>query len=163
MITATPTPGSLDSCCCCADLFFSVAIGIAIFAMAVKHKVSFGSISDLINAFIRFGVPDTTTKYSQANNKAPNKPKRVKYNITDTRQVAPEVKGAEFEKFVPDKFPYNEFAIVEMTHKFAGLNERFVESNLNPDFIFRHKMSGDVFAVEAKFRSVVNEEGLSEK
>lgn len=74
----------------------------------------------------------------------------------------PEIKGESFEHFVLDRFEDKEFAIVEMTHKFAGPGYRYVESDLNPDFTLRHRATDIVFAVEAKYRSNLVENDMLE-
>lgn len=75
---------------------------------------------------------------------------------------APEWKGLRFEKYVEKLFNPNYFAIVEKTHHFKKQNERFVESDLNPDFIFRYRRSNSVFAVEAKYRSSLDKDNMLE-
>ena len=83
----------------------------------------------------------------------------VSYNRV---KVASELKGSGFENFVVNRFCEDTFSIVEMTHKFAGPGDRYIESDLNPDFTFRHKPTGAIFAVEAKFRSHLNKNGMLE-
>ncbi len=84
-------------------------------------------------------------------------------NVTNYRSdLAPEVKGSGFENFVLDRFDEKYFSIVEMTHKFAGQGDRYIESDLNPDFTFRYKPTDSTFAVEAKFRSHLNKDGMLE-
>lgn len=75
------------------------------------------------------------------------------------KEDSPIVKGAEFENFIQKRFPAQDFSIVEKTHKFTKPGERYIESDLNPDFVFRHRISGAMFAVEAKYRSSLNGEG----
>lgn len=75
---------------------------------------------------------------------------------------APEWKGTRFEEYVLDLFPENQFDIVEMTHSFKRNEKRYVESSMNPDFLMRHKKTGELFAVEAKYRSGLNPKGMLE-
>ena len=65
----------------------------------------------------------------------------------------PEWKGLRFEEYVCDLFDDKEFAISERTHSHQTNEERYVESSLNPDFIFRHIRSNDLVAVECKYRT----------
>ena len=60
----------------------------------------------------------------------------------------PEWKGQRFEEYVEALFDENEFAISERTHSHRTNEERYVESSLNPDFVFKHKRSNDLIAVE---------------
>jgi hypothetical protein len=73
---------------------------------------------------------------------------------------SPEWKGKRFEKFVIEKFNRKYFDIVEMTHSWKTNQERYVESSLNPDFILRYNPTNEVFAVECKYRSKLNPEGM---
>lgn len=75
---------------------------------------------------------------------------------------APEWKGKRFEQFVIDKFDPNYFTIVEQTHSWKTNEGRFVESTLNPDYILRYKPSREEFAVECKYRSRLNQDGMLE-
>lgn len=73
----------------------------------------------------------------------------------------PEWKGLRFEEYVENLFDENEFAIAERTHSHRTNEERYVESSLNPDFIFRHKRSNDLIGVECKFRTNLYQGKLS--
>jgi hypothetical protein len=55
-------------------------------------------------------------------------------------------KGVRFEKYTANLFPKDKWVISE---KF----DRIVESDMNPDFTFRHIATGKHLAVECKFRS----------
>ncbi len=79
-----------------------------------------------------------------------------------TFSEAPEWKGTRFEEYLLDLFPEHQFDVIEMTHSFKRNEKRFVESSLKPDYILRHKKSGQVFAVEAKYRSGLNPKGMLE-
>jgi hypothetical protein len=70
--------------------------------------------------------------------------------------VAPEWVGYRFEKYVMELFDERYYVLVERTHKNSDNKERYVESSLNPDFIWRYKPSGEEFAVECKYRSGLN-------
>lgn len=73
----------------------------------------------------------------------------------------PEWKGLRFEEYVNDLFDETDFAISERTHSHRTNEERYVESSLNPDFVFRHKRSNDLVAVECKYRSNLYQGKLS--
>ncbi len=65
----------------------------------------------------------------------------------------PEIKGTRFEKFVYDEIFIDKlYDLVEMTPDFSANSERFDERNLNPEFRFRDKRTGEEFWVEAKYR-----------
>ncbi len=61
--------------------------------------------------------------------------------------------GLRFEKYVQDLFSPKYFSIVEKTHSAETNQERYVESSMNPDFIFRYMPTGEMFAVECKYRT----------
>lgn len=82
--------------------------------------------------------------------------------LMETFSDAPEWKGKRFEKYVMEKFDDRYFDIVEMTHSWKTNQERYVESSLNPDFVFRYKPKNEVFAVECKYRSGLNPKGMLE-
>lgn len=75
---------------------------------------------------------------------------------------SPEWKGMRFEKFILSKFDSRYFDLVEMTHSWNTNSDRYVESSLNPDFLFRYNPTGEEFAVECKFRSGLNSVGMIE-
>jgi len=62
-------------------------------------------------------------------------------------------KGLLFERFIQNKFPEREYILVSATKDLHKKLRRFVESDANPDFVFREKKTGKVFAVECKYRS----------
>ncbi len=68
--------------------------------------------------------------------------------------------GLRFENYVQDLFSPKYFSIVEKTHSPETNQERYVESSMNPDFVFRYNPTGELFAVECKYRSNLNNEGL---
>jgi len=61
--------------------------------------------------------------------------------------------GLRFENYVQDLFSLKYFSIVEKTHSPETNSERYVESSMNPDFVFRYIPTGEMFAVECKFRT----------
>jgi len=65
----------------------------------------------------------------------------------------PEWKGYRFEEYVLNLFNEKYFQLVEKTHSFQDNKQRYVESSMNCDFIFRYKLARQEFAVEAKYRS----------
>lgn len=82
--------------------------------------------------------------------------KGIKYKFSDE----PFVVGLRFEDYVSDLFSMKYFSLIEKTHSTETNQERYVESSMNPDFVFRYDPSGELFAVECKYRSNLNNEGL---
>jgi hypothetical protein len=74
----------------------------------------------------------------------------------------PEIIGKRFEDYVENLFPLQYFKLIEKTHSFDTNKERYVESSLNPDFIFEYIPTKEKFAVECKYRSSLNQEGQLE-
>ena len=62
-------------------------------------------------------------------------------------------KGYLFERYIEQKFPKTEWAVVTYTRDSHKRLQRFVESDGNPDFVFRKISSNYVIAVECKYRS----------
>lgn len=62
-------------------------------------------------------------------------------------------KGLLFERFIQNKFPEQKYVLVSATKDLHKKLRRFVESDTNPDFVFREKSTGKTFAVECKYRS----------
>ena len=63
-------------------------------------------------------------------------------------------KGLLFEKFVQQyKFPNNDWVLVEHTKDLYKKFNRFVESDSNPDLVFRSRASNKTIAIECKYRS----------
>jgi hypothetical protein len=82
--------------------------------------------------------------------------KGIKYKFSEE----PFMVGLRFEDYVSDLFSTKYFSLVEKTHSTETNQERYVESSMNPDFVFRYEPSGELFAVECKYRSNLNNEGL---
>ncbi len=82
--------------------------------------------------------------------------KGIKYVISEE----PFMVGLRFEDHVSDLFSKKYFSIIEKTHSAETNQERYVESSMNPDFVFRYNPTGEMFAVECKYRSRLNDEGL---
>lgn len=61
-------------------------------------------------------------------------------------------KGAAFEKYVASLFPAQNFNIKTRTHDSSKFLGRYVETDVDPDFVFQNKRTGEVFAVECKWR-----------
>ena len=78
--------------------------------------------------------------------------KEVKYATSDDSFVV----GLRFEDYVEDLFSKKYFSVAEKTHSTETNKERYVESSMNPDFVFRYIPSGEMFAVECKYRSRLN-------
>jgi hypothetical protein len=83
---------------------------------------------------------------------------KIEYKISND----PEIVGKRFEDDVQNLFSPQYFKIVEKTHSFKTNEERYVESSLNPDFIFEYIPTKEKFAVECKFRSTLNQKGQLE-
>ncbi len=81
----------------------------------------------------------------------------IKYEFSDDSFVV----GLRFEDYVQDLFSKKYFSIVEKTHSTETNQERYVESSMNPDFVFRYMPTGEQFAVECKYRSGLKEGRLS--
>ena len=65
------------------------------------------------------------------------------------------VKGDEFEDFIRNNiFPPNEYDLLAKTHDYVTNKNDFIQSSTDPDFKFRSRRNGNVFLVEAKYRSV---------
>lgn len=62
-------------------------------------------------------------------------------------------KGTVFEQFVSTLFPEPRFTMVDRTRDISKFANRLVESDSNPDFIFRDKKTNTTFAVECKYAS----------
>jgi hypothetical protein len=62
-------------------------------------------------------------------------------------------KGLLFERFVQGKFPDAEWVIVNTTKDLHKKFKRFVESDANPDFVFRKRATSEEVAVECKYRA----------
>lgn len=62
-------------------------------------------------------------------------------------------KGLQFEKFIQTQFPDREWVLVSWTKDLHKRLRRFVESDANPDFVFRKRSTGKSIAVECKYRS----------
>jgi len=62
--------------------------------------------------------------------------------------------GETFEHYVrTNLFPKDHFDLVRKTHSYKENEEDYVESSLEPDYMFRAKESGKEFFVEVKYRS----------
>jgi len=68
----------------------------------------------------------------------------------------PFISGLRFEEYVDELFSEKYYTLVEKTHSPDTNKEKYVESSMNPDFVYRHKPSKDLFAVECKYRSNIN-------
>jgi hypothetical protein len=62
-------------------------------------------------------------------------------------------KGVLFERFIQGKFPDSHWVLVENTKDLSKKLQRIVESDMNPDFVFRNRVNGREMAVECKYRS----------
>lgn len=61
-------------------------------------------------------------------------------------------KGNRFERYVTSLFPEPEYVIESMTRDVSKFLDRRIESDMNPDFVFRNQKTGKKFAVECKWR-----------
>lgn len=69
------------------------------------------------------------------------------------RTTDPYLKGIAFEQHVATLFPPEKYTIVDRTRDISKFADRTVESDSHPDFVFRNKETGKVFAVECKYAS----------
>ena len=67
----------------------------------------------------------------------------------------PLVSGLRFEEYVNDLFSEKYYSLIEKTPSPGTNKERYVESSMNPVFVYRHNPSQDMFAVECKYRSTL--------
>ncbi|PXF62144.1 MAG: hypothetical protein C4B59_00600 [Candidatus Methanogaster sp.] len=81
----------------------------------------------------------------------------IKYEFSDD----PFMVGLRFEDYVQGLFSKKYFAISEKTHSTETNQKQYVESSMNPDFVFRYMPTGKQFAVECKYRSGLKEGRLS--
>jgi len=65
----------------------------------------------------------------------------------------PFISGLRFEKYANDLFSKKYFSIFEKTHSTETNKEQYVESSMNPDFVYKYNPTGELFAVECKYRS----------
>ena len=88
-----------------------------------------------------------------ANNKtdapSPSAPPEVVQNDSDAQHAV----GAAFEDYVLSRFDMRDWVVVDRTKDFSKELGRRVESDSNPDLVFRHKDTKKVVAVECKYRS----------
>lgn len=70
-------------------------------------------------------------------------------------------KGHRFEEYVATLFPAHHWVVVDRTRDFSKALNRFVESDTNPDFMFREVKTEKLLAVECKFRSYLYKGGIS--
>jgi hypothetical protein len=73
---------------------------------------------------------------------------------------APQWKGTRFERYVKGLFDERLFECVHQTPRFTKSTKKFDERSLAPDFVFRYMPSGELFAIEAKYRSRLDENGM---
>lgn len=71
------------------------------------------------------------------------------------------VVGQIFEELVNELFSKKYFTIAEKTHSTETNQDEYVESSMNPDFVYKYKPTGELFAVECKYRSSLNDGKLS--
>jgi len=68
----------------------------------------------------------------------------------------PEIVGKRFEDHIESLFSKQYFKLLEKTHSFDTNKQRYVESSLNPDFIWQYAPTKEKFAVECKYRTNLN-------
>jgi hypothetical protein len=70
------------------------------------------------------------------------------------------IKGKAFEDYIKNKiFMKENFDLLHQTHNYQENEDRFIDESANPDFKFKDRATGQIFWVEAKFRSKFNDEG----
>lgn len=62
-------------------------------------------------------------------------------------------KGVRFEQYVSTLFPASDYEIENRTRDISKFSKRRVRSDMDPDFVFRNKKDGRLFAVECKWRA----------
>lgn len=77
--------------------------------------------------------------------------KSIKYTFSDE----PLMVGLRFENYIQSLFSPEYFSIIEKTHSPDTNSERYIESSMNPDFVFRYIPTNEKFAVECKYRSAL--------
>jgi len=85
--------------------------------------------------------------------------------VDETFSNDPHIVGKRFEDHVESLFSKRWFTLVEKTHSAKVNQQRYVESSLNPDLIFRYNGSGgSTFAIECKYRTPAsfNKKGMLE-
>lgn len=82
--------------------------------------------------------------------------KEKNINMEDNpKELTSQQKGKLFEKYVKDiMFPDKFYTIVSETPPFDDVSERFNESAIKPDFCFKRRKNGNLYNIEAKFRSI---------
>jgi len=65
----------------------------------------------------------------------------------------PYVRGLRFENYVDNLFSKKYYAIAEKTHSTETNEKQYIESSMNPDFVYRYKPTNELIAVECKYRS----------
>ncbi len=83
---------------------------------------------------------------------------KIDYKISND----PEIVGQRFENHVQNLFSPETYKLLEKTHSFKTNTQRYVESSLNPDFIFEYLPIKEKFAVECKYGTKLNEKGQLE-
>lgn len=86
----------------------------------------------------------------------------IAYSADTKFSSSPEAKGQRFENHVKSLFSERYFAVAYQTPSFRDNKDRYVESSLHPDFIFRYKPTGEQFGVECKYRSSLNNRDMLE-
>jgi hypothetical protein len=81
---------------------------------------------------------------------------KVIVKVDESISSDPEIVGKRFEDHVEKLFSKQYFKLIEKTHSFDTNKQRYVESSLNPDFIWEYAPTKDKFAVECKFRTTLN-------
>lgn len=62
-------------------------------------------------------------------------------------------KGTLFEQYISKIFAEPDFVVVNRTRDMTKFSNRLVESDRDPDFVFRNQKTGRAFAVECKWRA----------
>lgn len=62
-------------------------------------------------------------------------------------------KGTLFEQYISRIFAEPDFVVVSRTRDISKFSNRLVESDRDPDFVFRNQNTGKTFAIECKWRA----------
>jgi hypothetical protein len=78
----------------------------------------------------------------------------VEYAVTELSKPEGFVKGDDFENYLrANVFPKEDYDLLHRTASYHGNKGDYIEASLEPDFTFRNRETGEVFKVEAKYRS----------
>lgn len=151
-----------------AGMFVLLALGLVIYDFDTTR--AFASFFMIILAVLAFDNSDANYGVAAAgvafliNPFSPFEFQRYIWVLSDVTCIAgifyyvyrstnPHQKGIRFEAHVESLFPSDKFILVDRTRDISKFSNRKVESDSNPDFVFRVKDTKNEFAVECKWRA----------